>query len=173
MKKLSILLLGLVAGSGIAALGGLLLSLAPEAWREMNDVWTEAPGEITGVRVSVRQVRTGSQPRHYRVVDSHAVLLDCRYAVAGGLTKEGKDLVAPRQPRHAAVAEEALVVAAAYRVGEPIPVYHHPAEPDRARLEPNAPNGLFILSAVFGPVIILAGLGLAWWTWSDWRTKRL
>jgi hypothetical protein len=136
----------------------------------MQEVWTETQGVITGTGVRSRDVRTGNQPQHYHYSQTHAVVLDCKYEVNG---KEftGKELVAPKQAKNQSDAEEARKVAEGYNLGEVIAVYHHPTEPEKARLEPNAPNGMFVLSVAFGPLVMLAGIGLGWWVWAEWRAK--
>jgi ankyrin repeat protein len=165
------MLIGLVAGIGMVALGVFVLTLLPRAWREMNEVWEEGPGVILGVGIKAREVRTGNEPQHYDYTTMHTVVLDCRYTV-GGKEFAGKELPAPRQAGHPAVREEAMTVAESYRPGESIAVFHDPADPSRARLEAGGPNGLFWFIAMAGPISILAGAGLAWWAWVEWRKKR-
>lgn len=169
----SLLLLGfgLLCGAGIAALGAFLLSMAPGNWREMKEMWTEGPGTITAVAVKAGQVRTGNQPSKYYFTTNYSVVLDCKYVVDG---KEytATELVAPKQPVNKSDELEAVKAAAVYHPGENIIVYHHPAEHNRARLEASGANGLFWMSVIFGPFVILGGVGLAWWTWLEWRAKK-
>lgn len=165
-------LIGVPAGLGMAALGVFILTLLPEAWKELNDKWTEAPGTIVAVGVKSRQVRTGNDPTNYHYSTNNTVVLDCAYGV-DGKDFTARELVAPEQaPYQGADPEAVQRVAEGYRIGSAIPVFFNPADPAKARLEANAPNGFFVMCALFGPMSILAGAGLAWWAWADWRRKR-
>lgn len=169
--SLLLLTFGLLCGVGIAALGVFLLSMVPGSWREMKEMWTEGPGTITAVGVKGRQVRTGNQPSKYYFTTNHFVVLDCKYAVDG---KEYtvSELVAPKQPVNTSDELEAVKAASVYQPGEEITVYHHPTEHSQARLEAGGANGLFWMSVIFGPFVVLGGAGLAWWTWLEWRAKK-
>lgn len=162
---------GLLAGLGIAALGAFALTTIPDNWREMKEIWIEAPGVIMRVGVKEMQVRTGNQPKNYHYSTNHIIVLECKYTVQD---KEyvGTELVAPEQAANKSDENEAQRPAATlYHPGDAIAVYHHPTDLQRARLEAAAPNGLFWLSVIFGPLILLAGVGLTWWVWTDWRGK--
>jgi len=167
---IGLLAFGILCGLGIAALGGLLISLVPDAWREMHEVWTETPGVIVGRGVKPFTVRTGSGPSTYRTTVTYPVVLDCKYEV-GGKEYVGRELVAPKQAVNKSNEEEAIRAAASYSAGEAIPVYYNPEDPQHARLEGGGPNGLFWLGVIFGPIVLLGGVGLAWWVWLDWKSK--
>ena len=162
---------GLLSGLAIAALGISILTTIPNNWREMKEIWSEAPGVITRVRVKEMQIRTGNQPKSYYYTTNHIVVLDCKYTV-NGKEYTGAELVAPKQAINKTEEEQALQVATeVYHIGDAIPVYHHPTEVAKSRLDSESPNGIFWLSVIFGPLVLLAGAGLAWWVWSDWRGK--
>lgn len=164
------LVFGWLVGLGIVAGGVSLLRQVPAAWREMQEIWTEAPGTVLASRVASREVRTGTQPKNYRSSTLYFVQLDYEYTV------EGRKLTgtspAARQQEGDGNMEQALEVAATYKPGDPVPAYYDPQDVNRSRLIPDGPNGMFWFGAVGGPLLVLSGLGLCVWCWKDWKAKR-
>lgn len=165
-----VMIFGLVIGAGIVFGGAALLWQLPAAWKEMRDVWVEAPGKVIASRVRDREVRTGNQPQNYKNSTLHYVELDYTYEVNG--TRHTGTAPAAKQPEQDGNLDQATAIAQEYKPGDAVPVFHHPNDVANSRLEAKGPNGLFWMGALGGPLLILSGVGLAWWSWVDWRAKR-
>ncbi|HSI65719.1 MAG TPA: DUF3592 domain-containing protein [Candidatus Saccharimonadia bacterium] len=165
-----VMIFGLVTGAGIAFGGMALLWQVPSAWKEMRDVWTETSGTVLKSRVRSREVRTGNQPQNYRQGSLYYVELEYHY-VADDARFMGVSSAA-RQPAQDGNLEEATTVAASYKPGDVIPVFYNPQDITGSRLDAAGPNGLFWVGLFGGPLLIFSGLGLASWSWSDWKAKR-
>jgi hypothetical protein len=147
-----------------------LLWQIPAAWKEMRDVWTETSGTVLKSRVRSREVRTGNHPPDQRQSTLYYVELEYHY-VADEARFMGVSPAA-RQPVQDGNLEEATAVAASYKSGDVIPAFYNPQDITASRLDGAGPNGLFWMSLVGGPLLIFSGLGLAAWTWADWKGKR-
>lgn len=165
-----VMIFGLLIGAGIVFGGAALLWQIPSAWKEMREVWTETSGTITASRVRNREVRTGNQPQNYRQSTLHYVELEYQYVVHD--TRLAGASPAARQPAQDGNLEQATAIAQEYKPGHAVPVFYNPRDITASRLDAQGPNGLFWISVFGGPLLIFSGLGLAGWSWSDWKAKR-
>lgn len=164
-----VLLFGLLIGAGMIAGGVELLWQVPTAYKEMQEVWTEAPGTILASRVRSRQVKTGNQPQHAKTSVLYHVELDYRYQL-NGVTHHGT-APAAQQAANDGDLEETERIAAGYKAGEPVAVFYDPNDSTKSRLDAAGPNGLFWMGLLGGPLLLLCGAGLGWWSWIDWKAK--
>jgi hypothetical protein len=164
------MIFGVVMGAGIVFGGVALLWQVPAAWKEMREVWVEAPGKVIASRVRNREVRTGNQPQNYKNSTLHSVELDYSYEVHGA--RHTGTAPAAKQPEQDGNLTQAIAIALEYKPGDAVPVFHNPKAVTASRLDAQGPNGMFWIGLVCGPLLILSGFGLAWWSWSDWKAKR-
>jgi hypothetical protein len=153
--------LELVLGLGIAVGGVWLLRESPAHWKLMHEVWDAVEGKITASAIS----NSGSSDvwSNLRRRSHHTVLLDYRYRV-GNEELTGTRMPAPRQPpdlqrNNRAEAER---IAASYKPGAPITVYHNPRAPRQSRLTEKASADLFGVTLACGSLMLLGGAGLVW-----------
>ncbi|RBP44286.1 uncharacterized protein DUF3592 [Roseimicrobium gellanilyticum] len=165
-----VLVFGLVIGAGIAFGGATLLWQTPSAWKQMQEVWTETPGTVLSSRVQEREVRTGNQPQNYKTSTLYHVELDYSYELKG--QRHTGTAPAARQPEQEGNLEQATVIALEYQPGHPVSVFYNPKDHATSRLVAEGPNGLFWIGLFGGPLLILSGAGLGWWSWLDWKAKR-
>ncbi|QIF03768.1 DUF3592 domain-containing protein [Roseimicrobium sp. ORNL1] len=157
-----VMIFGLVVGAGVVFGGVALLWQVPAAWKEMREAWTETSGTVVASRV--RNLEDSRQSTlHYVELEYQYVVDTARFAGASP---------AARQPAKDGDLAQATAIAQEYKPGHAVPVFYNPVDITASRLDAQGPNGLFWMGVFGGPLLIFSGLGLAGWSWSDWKAKR-